>query len=289
VLEAQLMQDAFLHCEALVRAADKDRFLSALFAPAEHRGALFALYAFNVEIARIREVAREPLPGEIRLQWWRDVLDDVGREEVVGHPVAAAMLAVLPRYALPRHRLERLMETRRFDLYDDAMVSVADLEDYAAGASSNLIVLAGQILCGGREPDIAALAGDTGAAYAIAGLLKSFSIHAARGQLYVPLALLERHGADRNDIASGRATPQLRRALAELRRLARRHLSQAGALIATASSEVIPALLPAAIVGPLLARMERPSYDPFAPIEIAQWQRQWLIWRAARRPKRMFL
>jgi phytoene synthase len=67
------MQDAFAHCEALLRAADKDRFLTTLFAPAEHRNALIALYAFNVEIARVREVVREALAGEIRLQWWSDI------------------------------------------------------------------------------------------------------------------------------------------------------------------------------------------------------------------------
>ena len=37
-------------------------------------------------------------------------------------------------------------------------------------------------------------------------------------------------------------------------------------------------------VRPTLARMERRDYDPFVPVEIAQWRRQWLIWRAARRP-----
>ena len=68
------MQTHFEHCAALVREADRDRYLATLFAPAEHRDALFALYAFNVEIARVRELAREPLPGEIRLQWWREVL-----------------------------------------------------------------------------------------------------------------------------------------------------------------------------------------------------------------------
>jgi phytoene synthase len=281
--------DAFAHCEALVRAADKDRYLSALFAPAEHRDALFALYAFNLEIARIREVARAALPGEIRLQWWRDILGDSDREAVAGHPVAAAMLATLARYTLQHDLLEKLIETRRFDVYDEAMMSLADLEDYASGSSSNVIALAAQLLCGGREPDITALARETGAAYAIAGLLKAFPIHAARGQLFVPLNLLERHGAARSDVAKARVTPQLRAALAELRQLARWHLSQADALIATASSEVIPALLPAALVRPTLALMERPNYDPFVPIEIAQWRRQWLLWRAARRPERIFL
>src|SRR6266436_7838336 len=79
------MQDAFAHCEGLLRAADKDRFLATLFAPAEHRDALFALYAFNLEIARAREVVREPVAGEIRLQWWSDVLGGAGRGEVEGH------------------------------------------------------------------------------------------------------------------------------------------------------------------------------------------------------------
>ena len=68
------MQDAFSHCEDLVRAGDRDRFLATLFAPATHRPSIFALYAYNLEIVRIREAARAPLAGEIRLQWWRDVL-----------------------------------------------------------------------------------------------------------------------------------------------------------------------------------------------------------------------
>ena len=89
------MQDAFAHCEALVRAADKDRFLATLFAPAEHRQALFALYAFNVEVSRVREAVREPLAGEIRLQWWSEVLAGEGRGEVAANPVAAALLATM--------------------------------------------------------------------------------------------------------------------------------------------------------------------------------------------------
>ncbi|HKS64468.1 MAG TPA: squalene/phytoene synthase family protein, partial [Xanthobacteraceae bacterium] len=112
------MRDAFAHCEALLRAADRDRFLATLFAPAEHRDALFALYAFNVEITRVREAAREPLAGEIRLQWWNDVLDGTGRGEVAAYPEAAALLASMARYHLPAGRFEALIAARRFDLYD---------------------------------------------------------------------------------------------------------------------------------------------------------------------------
>jgi len=281
------MQQAFAHCEALVRAADRDRFLATLFAPRERRGALFALYAFNVEIARVREVVRDPVAGEIRLQWWSDVLAGDGRGEIEAHPVASALRASVARYGLPPERLQTTISARRFDLYDEPMATLADLEAYADGASSSLIALAAQIL-NGAAPDIDALSHHAGRAQAIAGLLKAFPFHAARGQLFVPLELLDRHGADREDVRIGRATPQLRSALADLRDSARRHLRQAQDMARTVSPDAMPALLPVALAGATLARMERGDYDPFVPVEIAPWRRQWLIWRAARRPSRIF-
>ncbi len=282
------MQDAFAHCEGLVRAADKDRFLASLFAPAEHRDALLALYAFNLEIARVREVAHEAVAGEIRLQWWSDVLGGAGRGEVAAHPVAAALLATMARYQLPLERLERLIEARRFDLYDEPMGSSADLEVYADGASTSLIALAAQILAGGEERDIRMLSHHAGLAHAFVGLLAAFPIHAARGQIFFPLEILARHGATREQVLGGQATPQLHEALAELRLHARRHLRAAQQLLAAALPAVMPALLPVALAGPTLARMERRGYDPFTPIEIAAWRRQLILWRAARWPRRMF-
>jgi phytoene synthase len=282
------MQDAFLHCEALVRAADKDRFLAALFAPAEPRQALLALYAFNVEVARVRDAVREALAGEIRLQWWTDVLAGTGRGEVAANPVAAALVDTVARYRLPVERLKALIEARRFDLYDDPMPTLADLDAYASHGSANLIALAMQVLDDGRGGHASALAHHAGLAHAVAGLLRAFPAHAARGQLYVPLEVLQRHGTTGDAAIRPPASQQLRAALAELRQHARHHLDKAQALLPTAPPAVLPALLPVAPVRALLARMERADYDPFVPIEIAQWRRQWQMWRAARRPARMF-
>src|SRR5213082_2715317 len=124
------MDDNYRHCEALVRAVDKDRFLASLFAPADKRGPLFALYAFDLEIAGIRERAREPMPGEIRLQWWRDVLSGERGGEAKAHPVAAALTATIARFALPAQRLIDLTEAHAFDLYDDTMPTFDVLEAY---------------------------------------------------------------------------------------------------------------------------------------------------------------
>jgi len=115
------MDDNYRHCEALVRMADKDRFLATLFAPAEKRGPLFALYAFNAEIASVRERAREPMPGEIRLQWWRDVINGESAGEAAANPVAAALTDTIARFSLPKPPLIGLIEAHAFDLYDDPM------------------------------------------------------------------------------------------------------------------------------------------------------------------------
>jgi len=66
-------------CAALVRRADPDRYFASLFAPAEIRPYLFALYAFNHELARIGETVHEPMMGQIRLQWWREAIDGARR------------------------------------------------------------------------------------------------------------------------------------------------------------------------------------------------------------------
>ena len=280
------MQDAFAHCEGLVRAADRDRFLTTLFAPAEHRPALLALYAFNLEVARVREIVHEPLAGEIRLQWWNDVLEGERRGEVAAHPVAAVLLASVARYRLGPERLKALIAARRFDLDNEPMRTLGDLEAYAEGASAGLIAVAAQVLADGL--DIGALSHHAGLAHAFAGLLAAFPVHGARGKVFVPLDILARHGAAREDAVGGPATPQLHAALAELRLHARRHLRAAQELLDAAPPAAIPALLPVALAGATLARMERRGYDPFTPIEVAPWRRQLRIWRAARSPRRIF-
>src|ERR1700681_1296117 len=202
------MQDAFAHCEALVRAADKDRFLAALFAPAEHRSALHALYAFNIEIARVREIIREPLAGEIRLQWWNDAIAGRAAGDVQANPVAAALLAAVARYRLPSELLTGLIAARRFDLYNDPMRRLADFNDYARATSSAVIELSARILERDHMPGLAQLAHHAGLGYAIAGLLQAFPIHASRGQLYLPVEVLERHGVQWQDFAAKQATPE---------------------------------------------------------------------------------
>jgi phytoene synthase len=278
------MHDAFAYCAGLVRTADRDRYLAALFAPAKDRDALFALYAFNIEIARVREVAREAIAGEIRLQWWRDVLGGERDGEAAANPVAAALLATIKRYRVAADRLVALIDARRFDLYDDTFANMAALEAYLVNTSSAVIACAAQIL-GADAPGVARPAG---LAYGLVGLMRVVPLHAARHQLYVPLDILERHGVRPDEVLAGQSSAGLNAALAELRDFARRYLADANALVPRVPSEALPAFLTVALVRASLDRLDRlDRRDAFAPGELSPWRRQWLIWRAARNPARI--
>src|SRR6476619_8368832 len=163
------MADASAHCEELVREADKDRFLATLFAPAAQRPALFALYAFNSEIARVRDVAREPMPGEIRLQWWREVIEGERAEEGKANPVATALLDTMEHNQLPVQILFDLIDAHSFDLYDDPMPSLPHAEAYAAKTSGAVFELAGRILRG----EAAELTRHAGIAYGFTEVLRN--------------------------------------------------------------------------------------------------------------------
>ncbi|MDP2408874.1 MAG: phytoene/squalene synthase family protein [Pseudolabrys sp.] len=279
------MQTNYEHCTALVREADRDRYLAALFAPAAHRNGLFALYAFNIEIARVRDVAREPMPGEIRLQWWREALGGERASEAAAHPVAAALLDTLSHYGFVSAPLLELIDAHTFDLYDEPMPSIDALELYGIRTQSPVFAMAAGILQAGTPPaDLLTL--DVSVAYALGHVLSRFGQHAARRQLYLPLDLLDRHGADPNTIFAGQTSGVLEAALAELRDIARQHLNAAQSTFQSAPADILPALLPVALVGPLLRRMERA--DPFRFEPLPAWRRQWLLWRAARDPRRIF-
>lgn len=274
-------------CRTLVRTEDRDRYLSALFAPAEKRKHLFALYAFNVEIARIPELVREPMMGEVRLQWWRDALDGVAAGDVARNPVANALLDTVKHSNLSRGLLYELVDAKAFDLYGEPMESLSRLETYLDSTSSSLMRLAAEILVGQETPETAAAATYAGRASGITGLLRSFGPHASRGRIFLPpLDVLMRHGSSAEEALSGQADENLRSSLREMRDLARFHLAEARRGMAKLPKELAAALLPAELASEYLDQMEKPGYDPFRTrIEIPPWKKPWLLWRAARRKR----
>ena len=272
------MSDPLSHLGAIVRAGDPDRYLADLFAPADARRHLFALHAFDIEVAGIRWKVSDPTLGEMRLRWWEAAL----RGDHGGSPVAAALAETIAVFDLPRSAFDRLLEARIFDLYDDGMPTLNDLEGYAGDTRSSLLQLGAMILAGGRDPGTAEVAGLAGVATGLTDVLRWLPRNAAAGQTFLPQDVLLRHGA-----AGPLAAPagsELRAALAELRHLARTRLAESRDAAKGLDQALLPAFLTTATVGLYLDRMEGAAFDPLRDIaDISPVRRQWTLWRAARK------
>lgn len=276
-----LAEKAYAHCLDVLRGTDRDRYLACLLSPEAKRGPLAALYAFNAEIARIRDLVHEPLPGEIRMQWWRDVLEGTAAGDSTANPLAAGLLDCVQRHNLPVDVLVNLIDARIFDLYDDPMENRAALEGYAGETASALIQLASLILDPERAAASAETAGHAGVAQSIAGILLLMPLHRRRGQVYVPAEILTATGLDRQTFLAGDNRAAVGAAIEALAGLGRDHLEKARKA-GRISSENFPAFLPAALAGPVLSRAQQARADLFErPILPSQWRRQWWLWRAS--------
>lgn len=132
-------------CAALVQRADPDRFMAIMAAPVPARPVLFALYALNVEVARVPWVATEAMIGEIRLQWWRDALGEIA----AGKPVRPhVVLTPLARMLSPESAadLDGMILARRWDIYKDPFTGTPDLIRFIQQTTGTLIGVAAQSL-----------------------------------------------------------------------------------------------------------------------------------------------
>ena len=268
-------------CAELVRNQDFESYAATLFAPLRCRRALLALYAFNVEIAKVRQQITQPLAGEVRLQWWTDVLSGEGHGGVEGNPVAAELLLAIRDHGLPVERLSRLIEAHQFDLYNDPMPDMAVLEQYLDDTSCAVFSLAARVV--GHETDaMDHLARDAGLAHGIAQVIARLGFDASRRQSFVPLQLLEQHGVDPEKMFAGQDTPALRAALRALAEDARSHLKNAMAMLPDVPPDSRTVYLSLAMVRRALNAQARADNDPFMPRPASRLRILWTLWRASR-------
>jgi phytoene synthase len=194
----------------LVRRHDPDRYFVTLFAPEAHRGTLFTLYAFNHELARAREVAREPGLALIRLQWWREVVEG----QVKAHEVATPLHAALSEGRLIAPDLLEMIAARERDA-EAEITTLAEWRDWLLQGPGSLAVATGRVLNApaGSLPRLRHL----GAGYGASGVLRNAPYAARQGRCLLPTALLAAFKITFDDALADPVGPQtagIRQALA---------------------------------------------------------------------------
>jgi phytoene synthase len=242
------------YCAEQVRRFDHDRYLTCMFAPAARRGDLFALYAFNLEIAKTAEMVSEA--------------------------ALMALAAAVRRCGLEREPFERLIEARALDLAGTAPATLAALEAYAEDTSAGLMHLALQVL-DARGAEAAAAGRHVGIAWGLTGLLRAVPFHAAAKRLYLPRELTAAAGLEPGDLFELRSGPALCRVSEQMAGRAREHLAAARALKAQVPKRALPVLLLARLASQALASLEKAGYDPFDPsVQAPHPGRVWRLWWA---------
>ncbi|MFZ5609873.1 MAG: phytoene/squalene synthase family protein [Pseudomonadota bacterium] len=247
------------HCRALVATHDHDRYLTALYAGDAARGGLFALYALNVELARIREATSEPMLGEIRLAWWREAMDGLYAGTARPHPVVEALAPHIAAGHLPQAPFMAMIEARINDLYDETPADIEGLERHLEATAGNLALLA-LALCGveeGRQ----ALARAAGLAWGVTGIVRAVAFHARAHRLYLPTQELTCAGLTAARVFAGESGPALRPVLRKLAARAAAHADEAARLATTAPRKALPALLPVVLARDYLTRLAAMDYE----------------------------
>ena len=200
---------------AFARAHDPDRFLAALFAPAEKREAIFTLIAFNHELARAREAASHPMAALIRLQWWRDALEEARQGKPARrHEVAEPLHAAITASALDAAALEAMIDAREAEAEEAGILTEADFVTWLRGTAGGFAYAAGLAL-GGSVEDAEKLRA-LGAAYGLAGVLRSVAAHAAQGRCLLPLDRLATAALNAEAVISAPGQPALLALCAEM-------------------------------------------------------------------------
>lgn len=266
--------ESFAHAAQVLRELDRDRYLATLVLPAEARPSITALYAFNAEVAAIRERVSGPQPGEIRLQWWNDALAGQGHGAVRQNPVADALLDTLERFRLPVGTLQRLLGARRFDLYDDPMPDLETFEGYAGETASTLLQLSAIILNAGQPVEPGDAAGHLGVAQALLGHVRALGPVSAQGRIMLPVSILSANGVAEQELFAGTDSEGLQAALGQVADLVGDHLGKARTAIAALPAPLRPAFAIIALLERQLALLNVRSRSPFsAPPDDADWRK----------------
>jgi NADH dehydrogenase [ubiquinone] 1 alpha subcomplex assembly factor 6 len=261
-----------------LRDGDYDRFLTVLFAPPEKREPLFALLALNLETARVRDVVREPMLGQIRLQWWREALAEVQ----AGKPRRHDVLEGLAEAGVPPSLLDEMLDAREVELAPEPPETMAEFRTYALGTSGAVSEAMAAIL--GDHEATRAAARAAGTAFGMIGILRATRFLASRGRVLLPAHLLDECGTSVAAVKDLRAEPGLALAVERIAQAAKEELDRARALRGSVPKALRAAVLLAPLADSYHARLRGAGFDVLnSDLSLSPLRKQFVVgWAAVR-------
>ncbi|MBV6632518.1 MAG: squalene/phytoene synthase family protein [Alphaproteobacteria bacterium] len=252
------------YCGAQARENDPDRFLTSLFAPVKRREAIWALLAFNQEIAKTREVVSETTIGHIRLQWWRDAIVEATAGTPRRHAVVEPLADAVQAYGLPIDKLSQLIDARETDLEAAPPSDLAALEHYADATTTPLTSLVISVLGGDAEQtEIQDAARSVSVAFALVGQLRAILFQLGDRHVMLPDDLLQAADLTAARVADRPKDERIRPIIKQVADCAEGHLTKARRYRSSIPRKLAPAFMIGTLAGLQLKQMRAAGYDPF--------------------------
>lgn len=268
--------------QAGLKTLDPARYLACLYLPDTIRHLAMTLYTFDAEIARIPDLVSEPMPGEIRIQWWRDLIKSDGN--MGSGPMAEELLVQIVKHTLPRDVLDNYLEARIFDLYQDPMPDVNTYEGYLGETVSAFLHMLAVSSGLERSSELADACGHSGVAIGIAKNLSYCSYSRVKGQVYFPITELKNHGLTRESWLSADMSEAHEAVITDIHQLAGEHLQKAKTAIACLPKESRTIFLPLCFAQEQLKLIGKSSAKCLKePVVLSPLKRQWLAFRGVSR------
>ncbi|MEH6495598.1 MAG: squalene/phytoene synthase family protein [Pseudomonas marincola] len=248
-----------------VRRYDYDRWLSCLFAPKDSRDCLFAILAFNIEIARVRETVSEPLLGDIRLQWWRDALTGLSGNISKSHPVVEALHAFNRQQPIDFNLMLEMVDMRAKDLDPAPIESTGDLLVYADATGGALHHLMYKALGGPDISENIEAVVRCGRSYALTGILRAIPFHAQNGLMLLPTKALGDYSLTDETVFKTENRAGFLEIVQKMAEFTKEELREANSMARRVGKGQKSAVLCNALSGIYLKQLKKLKYEPADP------------------------
>ncbi|KAG2151391.1 isoprenoid synthase domain-containing protein [Suillus clintonianus] len=273
------------YCKDLVRKHDYEGYLTSQLYPKRFQGGYFALRAFYIELATVREAVSQTTLGQARLMFWRDAMKDIYNNKPPRHPIAIAIHEATRDNHLPLYHFNRIIEAREQELHNQTHLTLESITSHAESVSSTFLYLLLAML-NLPSSTLAHAASHLGVAQSLTTLLRALPFHASKGVMVIPAEITAKHGVNQQEIFSkGKSSHGLEDAVFELATVANDHLLTARDMFKESGGRVpvdaMPVFSAAIPVVSILSTLEAVNFNVFDPsMQIRDWRLAWQVWRS---------
>ncbi|XP_019568905.2 NADH dehydrogenase (ubiquinone) complex I, assembly factor 6 isoform X2 [Rhinolophus sinicus] len=252
------------YCMELLRKRDYEGYLCSLLLPAESRSSAFALRAFNVELAQVKDMVSEKTIGLMRMQFWKKTVDDIYSDNPPHQPVAIELWKAVKRHNLTKRWLMKIIDEREKNLDDKAYRNIQELENYAENTQSSLLYLTLEIL-GIKDLHADHAASHIGKAQGIVTCLRATPYHGTRRRVFLPMDICMLHGVSQEDFLRKNQDKNVRDVIYDIASQAHLHLKHARSFRKSVPVKAFPAFLQTVVLEDYLKKIQQVDFNIFHP------------------------